>query len=87
MYKEQFIREFSEELFEGNGVYFIGVGISKPSDLPDWRQLLQPFADRIGIVDLKDKDLPLVAQYIINDNTGNRGPFINAISKTAKEEI
>lgn len=87
MTKEQFIKDFSEELFDGNGVFFIGAGISVPSNLPDWSDLIKPFASSIGIDDLKDKDLPLVAQYIINENSCNRGPFINAISKRLRKKF
>lgn len=77
---KQFIEDYSLELISGNAAYFIGAGISVDSDLPDWPSLLTPFAKKVGLNDLKGKDLPLIAQYIINDEAGNRGPFINSIS-------
>lgn len=82
----QFITEYSIELLEGNGAYFIGAGISKPSNLPDWPSLLQPFASKIGISNLHLKDLPLIAQYVVNEENGNRGPFINSISKQIRKK-
>lgn len=76
-----FIEAYSQELVSGNAAYFIGAGISVDSDLPDWSGLIKPFAEKIGINDLMGKDMPLMAQYVINEETGNRGPFINAISR------
>jgi hypothetical protein len=86
MTKEQLINEFSKELSDGNGNLFIGAGISKPSKLPDWPALIRPFAQSIGIDNLDGKNLPLIAQYVINENTGNRGPFINAISRRLRKK-
>lgn len=87
MNKEQFIKEFSQELYDGNGVYFIGAGISKASHLPGWLELLKPFSDQLGITNIEEKDLPLIAQYIINENAGNRGPFITSISKKLRRKV
>jgi hypothetical protein len=78
---QQFIDEYAEELLSGNAAYFVGAGISMDSHLPNWPGLIKPFTDKIGIKDLKEKDMPLMAQYVINEETGNRGPFINAISR------
>ncbi len=84
---EQFIEEYSVELIAGNAAYFVGAGISGPSKLPDWISLLQPYADKIGIDSLNGKDLPLIAQYVINEETGNRGPFINSISRKLRKRF
>src|SRR5438046_2463535 len=86
MTKEQLINEFSQELSEGNGNLFIGAGISKPSKLPDWQALMRPSARSINVDDLEGRNLPLIAQYVINENTGNRGPFINAISRRLRKK-
>jgi predicted Rossmann-fold nucleotide-binding protein len=83
---EQFIEEYSVELIAGTAVYFVGAGISKPSKLPDWAELLMPHALKIDITKLKDKNLPLIAQYVINEETGNRGPFINSISRKLRKK-
>lgn len=81
----QFVKEYAQHLYEGNGVYFIGAGISVDSGLPDWKSLLSPFTSRLGIEELKEKDLPLIAQFIINEEGHNRGPFLNAISKQLRK--
>lgn len=84
---EQFIEDYAEELVTGNAAYFVGAGISVDSSLPDWEGLIKPFTDKIGIMDLKGKDMPLMAQYVINEETGNRGPFINAISRKLRKNF
>ncbi|WP_342086177.1 SIR2 family protein [Dyadobacter sp. OTU695] len=83
----QFLEDFTEEMISGNAAYFIGAGISKPSNLPDWSSLLAPHANKIGIKDLAAANLPLVAQYVINEESGNRGPFINSISKKLRRSF
>jgi predicted Rossmann-fold nucleotide-binding protein len=83
----QFIEDYAKELVSGNAAYFVGAGISLDSHLPDWAGLIKPFADKIGINDLKGKDMPLVAQFVINENSGNRGPFINEISNKLRKSF
>nr|WP_315200957.1 SIR2 family protein [uncultured Flavobacterium sp.] len=81
----RFIEDYSRELVSGNAAYFVGAGISVDSKLPNWIGLIKPFTEKIGIKDLDCKDLPLMAQYVINEDAGNRGPFINAISRELKK--
>lgn len=77
----QFIEDYAVELVSGNAAYFVGAGISVDSGLPNWNKLITPFTKKIGVASLEGKDMPLMAQYVINEETGNRGPFINAISR------
>lgn len=83
----QFIDEYAEELVSGNAAYFVGAGISVDSNIPDWTGLIKPFTEKIGINDIKEKDMPLMAQFVINEETGNRGPFINAISRKIRRNF
>ncbi|MDD2586011.1 MAG: SIR2 family protein [Syntrophomonadaceae bacterium] len=88
MNKETFINKISDALYENRGVIFVGSGISKPSTAVDWFELLKPLADDLGIViDNEHDDLPLIAQYIVNEYTGNRGPLINSISKACNHKF
>ncbi|ROH90709.1 SIR2 family protein [Chryseobacterium cucumeris] len=82
---KQFIEDYAEELVSGNAAYFIGAGISINSQLPNWPNLIKPFAKKIGINKLDGKDLPEIAQYIINEEKSNRGPFIDAISRKLRK--
>lgn len=70
------INEFSKALVEGRGAVFVGAGISTPSGVPGWADLLQGMAEtRLGIQLNPDDDLPLIAQHIVNC-TNNRAPLI-----------
>ena len=78
MDKATFVREFSGELSNGAGALFVGAGISKPSGVPSWSDLIRPLAaSRLGILDLRDADLIRIAQYVVNSSSGNRGPMIH----------
>lgn len=72
MKKELFINEVSKRIFEGKCDLFIGSGISRESQMPSWKELLQPLAENIGIVVEDEDDLPMLAQYIVNENSGNK---------------
>jgi len=78
---DQLVNEFSEKLSCGNGMIFIGAGISVPSGLPDWSSLLSPFARSIDPLLEVNGDLPQIAQYIVNSNGDNRGPLVQAIKE------
>lgn len=80
--KETLINKVSDALYENRGAIFVGSGISAPSTNVNWFQLLKPLEDDLGIViDEEYDDLPLIAQYIVNEHTSNRGPLLNTISK------
>lgn len=70
------INEFSKSLVEDRGAVFVGAGISTPSGVPGWADLLRDMAQtRLGIKLNPDDDLPLIAQHIVN-STNNRAPLI-----------
>lgn len=70
------INEFSKALVDGRGAMFVGSGISTPSGVPGWADLLRDMAEtRLSIQLSPDDDLPLIAQHIVN-RTNNRAPLI-----------
>jgi hypothetical protein len=70
------INEFSKALVEGRGAVFVGSGISTPSGVPGWADLLRHMAEtRLRIQLNPDDDLPLIAQHIVN-RANNRAPLI-----------
>jgi SIR2-like domain len=70
------VNGFARAAFEGNAAFFLGAGISRPSGLVGWSDLLRPLAQELGL-DLGDHDdLPAIAQYYINRSSGNRGPLV-----------
>lgn len=75
------IDDFAYSLSQDTGVIFVGSGISAPSGLPTWSDLLKPFAATLGIELNPHDDLPTIAQFVINANGNNRGPLIQAIKE------
>lgn len=82
MKKKRFISEVADKMRKGMCDLFIGSGISAPSKLPTWSDFLSPYLSELGI-QLQDQDnLPLLAQYIVNSNTGNQNIISDAIFNT-----
>lgn len=74
----QMVRNASARFSRGQAAYFLGAGVSQPSGLPSWLDLLAPVAEeRLGISVTEGDDLPAVAQYIVNANSGNRRPLVD----------
>lgn len=72
MDKIGFINKVAKQMSKNKCDIFIGSGISCASKVPSWFEFLKPLAKDIGI-ELSDNDaLPLIAQYIVNNNSGNR---------------
>lgn len=72
MDKKSFIDKIAAVMNNKNCDIFIGSGISSGSGLKSWEEFLKPLSKEIDI-ELSDyDDLPLIAQYIVNHNSGNR---------------
>lgn len=69
-----FIKNYVKALRENNAVVFAGAGMSTSTGLFDWKTLLQPIAERLGL-DINDEehDLPALAQFFVDDQGGVRG--------------
>ena len=62
----------------------MGSGISSASSVPSWLALLEGMArSRLSLKIDSEDNLPLVAQYIVNQANGNRGP----LTQYFKEEL
>ena len=59
-------RELVEQFARGNGVIFVGAGLSMGAGLPGWSSLLTPLADSIRLPQDRRVDLLKVAQYYEN---------------------
>jgi hypothetical protein len=69
---EEFIGKFLTELREDNAAVFAGAGLSKAAGYVDWRGLLKPIAEPLGLDADKENDLVGLAQFHLNANAGNR---------------
>lgn len=79
MKKERFIEEVSKKILAEKCDLFVGSGISSESRMPSWEELLRPLAEGMGINLTKEDDLPMIAQYIVNNNSGNKNIIYNRI--------
>lgn len=74
--RDDVIHEFSTALVAGRGAVFVGAGLSVPSGVPGWEDLLRGIAKtQLGIQLNPNDDLPLVAQHIVN-RANNRAPLV-----------
>ncbi len=72
--KESFINNYVKALKERNAVAFIGAGMSVSQGFFDWKKLLKPIADKLGLdIDEEQHDLTSLAQLFVDDNGGIRG--------------
>ena len=69
--KEEMIRKYTKAIREGNAAVFGGAGLSRPSGFVDWKGLLRPLADDIGLDVDRETDLLSIAQFYRN-RKGNR---------------
>lgn len=76
--KQTFITKFTEEIQQGNAAIFAGAGLSMPAGFVNWKQLLHPLAEEIGLNIEKETDLTAVAQYYKNSKN-NRSEINKAI--------
>lgn len=79
---EQLITDFCKFAARGEAAFFVGAGLSVPSNLPSWSALLRKDAENINInIREFDEDLPLIAQHIVNNNACNRGKLISCFQE------
>lgn len=72
MNREKFVELVSKRINIRKCELFIGSGISCESGVPSWKELLKPLAEDFGISLYSQENLPMIAQYIVNANSGNR---------------
>lgn len=71
---ESFIDNYLKALKEKNAVVFAGAGMSVTQGFFDWKKLLKPIADKLGLdIDEEQHDLSRLAQMFVDDHGGIRG--------------
>jgi hypothetical protein len=66
--KDQFIREYSKKVMDGNAAIFAGAGLSQPAGYVNWKELLSEIADDLGLKVDREYDLIALAQYHHNQH-------------------
>ena len=72
MQKEHFLKLFLNEIEDGNAAIFAGAGLSIGAGFVDWKNLLAPLAEELGLDLSFEQDLVSVAQYFCNGTNRNR---------------
>lgn len=72
MRQEDFLRLFLNEIEDGNAAIFAGAGLSIAAGYVDWKSLLNPLAQELGLSLELEHDLVSVAQFFCNRNNRNR---------------
>ena len=67
-----FISDYVKALKENNAVVFAGSGLSVDAGFYDWKVLLEPTAERLGLDIREEHHLAALAQYLV-DEDGGRG--------------
>ena len=63
----EFKREYTRAIAEGYAAIFAGAGLSRSSGYTDWKGLIKPFADELGLDVEKEYDLVAVTQFYVNE--------------------
>jgi Sir2- and TIR-associating SLOG family/SIR2-like domain len=75
----RFLDDYFAELQAGNAAIFAGAGLSTPAGFVDWRDLIRPLAEELGLdIDL-ESDLVAVAQFHVNASGSNRHRLHRAV--------
>ena len=64
---QEFIREYVRAVSEGYAAVFAGAGLSRGSGYTNWKDLVRPLANDIGLDVEKEHDLVAIAQYYRNE--------------------
>ena len=84
--RNAFFRDYIKAIRDGNAALFAGAGLSRPSGFVDWKELLRPLAEDIGLKIDDEHDLTLVAQYVRN-KSGNRNSINQSIMDAFNREV
>lgn len=70
---EAFIKDYVNDIAEGNAAVFAGAGMSKAAGYVNWPELLKDIADELNLSVDNEHDLISLAQYHVNERGGKAG--------------
>ena len=68
--RNQFLKEYSEAIRNGDAAMFVGAGASRAAGYVDWKGLLKDIAEDLGLDVKRESDLVTLAQFHLNDRKG-----------------
>jgi hypothetical protein len=83
--EDRFVTDFGEAVQSGSSALFVGAGLSMAAGYPSWRALLKDIAAELNL-SANEPDLVALAQYHINENTGNAGGLIRELQRQLGDE-
>lgn len=69
---DTFITKIVREILEENVAVFAGAGLSSSAGFVNWKTLVEPLADELGLDIEKEKDFVALAQHYVNYKGNNR---------------
>ena len=84
---DQLTKDVSKAAFRGEAAAFVGAGVSSPSDLPTWADLIRPMVADLGI-NFRNcgEDIPLMTQHLVNISAGNRGRLVAQLQEKIQRQ-
>lgn len=74
-----FVDDYLSELIEGSAAIFAGAGLSVPAGYVDWRELIRPLSEELGLNIQLENDLVAIAQFHVNHSGANRHKLHKAV--------
>ena len=71
--KKELISNYAKAVMEGYAAVFAGAGLSRGSGYVDWKNLLRPLVEEIGLDVDKEDDLISAAQFYRNEKMNRAG--------------
>lgn len=85
--KKELINNYAKAVTEGYAAVFAGAGLSRGSGYVDWKNLLRPLVEEIGLDIDKEDDLISVAQFYRNEKMNRSAINMRIITAFTSETI
>lgn len=84
---QEFIREYVRAVSQGYAAVFAGAGLSRGSGYTNWKELVKPLAEEIGLDVDKEHDLVAITQYYCNERVTRSSINQRILNEYTKDAI
>lgn len=84
---EEFVREYVRAVSQGYAAVFAGAGLSRGSGYTNWKELVKPLAEEIGLDVDKEHDLVAITQYYRNERATRSSINQRILNEYTKDAI